>query len=555
MIVIFLVMLLLVLTFPEPTLSASSSAPKNRSAKTFFHLYSPIGKSSKGTPFATISPTGLTPNQIRSAYNLPSTGGNGTIAIVDAYDCPTVQNDFTTFSQQFELPTVNFEVHKMARSISVNANWSLEISLDVQWAHAIAPNAKILLVEARSSSIIDLLSAVKYAAGRPDVVAVSMSWGTPEFLGQTVYDSYFTSNHGVVFFAAAGDNGAGVIWPSTSSNVIAVGGTTLAFSNDGKLASETAWSGSGGGVSAYETEPQYQITYNVTQANGNRAVPDVSYDANPTSGFPVYDTTAYNGQTGWFQVGGTSAGAPQWAAMHSLGLSVSNNNLYQDAKWSGSTYFRDITSGSNGAYSASSGYDLVTGLGSPLNWNFTVGIGSDFSISLNPPSLTMPSGTLTNSNITITSLNGFAGEVSFAAPADWNASFNPSSLVIAQGGSNQSLLSLTTSSNTQAGTYNVSISGSSGAVNRTASLFVTISTQHIIGFNLQSGGSDYTTPTVILSGGGGTGATATARVSNGVILDLVLTNSGTGYTSTPTVIIRDPSPKAQGAAATAVMTN
>ena len=117
------------------------------------------------------------------------------------------------------------------------------------------------------------------------------------------------------------------------------------------------------------------------QANGKRTVPDVSYDADPNSGFLVYDTTPINGQTGWWIVGGTSASAPQWAAIHSLGLSVSNNNVYQDAKYNSPRYFRDITSGSNGAYSAGPGYDLVTGLGSPVTWNFTTGIGSDFSIT------------------------------------------------------------------------------------------------------------------------------------------------------------------------------
>jgi hypothetical protein len=139
------------------------------------------------------------------------------------------------------------------------------------------------------------------------------------------------------------------------------------------VASETAWSGSGGGVSAYETEPFYQVSYNVPGANGKRAVPDVSYDADPYTGFPVYDTTPYGGQTGWFQVGGTSAGAPQWAAIQSLGETASNNNFYQDAKSSSYPYyFRDITAGSNGEYYATTNYDLVTGLGSPLTTNYLI---------------------------------------------------------------------------------------------------------------------------------------------------------------------------------------
>jgi hypothetical protein len=258
----------------------------------------------------------------------------------------------------------------MAPNIRTDGGWALEISLDVQWAHAIAPNAKILLVEARSASLTNLLAAVDYARNRSDVVAVSMSWGASEFSTESSYDSYFTSSYGTTFFASSGDSGAGVLWPAASPNVIGVGGTTLTFNLDGSLALENAWSGSGGGLSAYETEPSYQVSYNVPGANDQRAVPDVSYDADPNSGFSVYDNTPYQGQTGWWQVGGTSAGAPQWAAIQSIGLSASNNNFYQDAKSVNySSYFRDITSGSNG-YPATTGYDLVTGLGSSLTTNY-----------------------------------------------------------------------------------------------------------------------------------------------------------------------------------------
>lgn len=554
---VFLITLLFVVALIQVAPAGSSSPGDGWSASTWFHLYSPVGKSPEGATLAAPNPTGLSPTQIRKAYNLPSTGGSGTIAIIDAYDSTTVQNDLVTFSNQFGLPTPNFEKHKMATTIPVDAGWALEIALDVQWAHAIAPNAKILLVEARSASLADLLAAVNYATNRADVVVVSMSWGGSEFSGQSAYNSYFTSNHGVVFFSSTGDSGAGVIWPSTSQNVVAVGGTTLALNPDGTLISETGWVGSGGGLSAYATEPQYQITYNVPGANGKRAVPDVSYDANPATGFPVYDTTAYGGQTGWFQVGGTSAGSPQWAAIQSLGLSVSSNNLYQDAKWSSPTYFRDITVGSNGAYSAAPGYDLVTGLGSPITWNYTTGIGSDFSISTSPSSIAAQNGTVVRSNITVTSVNGFTGRVTLAAnsPTGWSASFNSSSLVIPLGGSNQSVLSVATSSAAKAGTYNVTVTGSSGSLTHNATLTVniTLATLMITGFNVQRGGSGYTTPVVLLTGGGGTGAKATARVSNGVILALVLTNAGTGYVSAPTVALRDPSPRAKGAVATAVM--
>ena len=184
------------------------------------------------------------------------TGGSGTIAIIDAYDNPNIASDLATFSTYNNLPSANFQKVKMSSFILGNTNWGMEEALDVEWAHAIAPQAKILLVEARTASLTDLLSAVNYARNQPDVVAISMSWGGSEFSGQTSYNSYFTSNYGAVFFASSGDSGGVISWPSSSANVISVGGTTL--TNGASGYTESAWSGSGGGVSAYEPAPSYQ---------------------------------------------------------------------------------------------------------------------------------------------------------------------------------------------------------------------------------------------------------------------------------------------------------
>ncbi len=349
-------------------------------AKNNFQAYPPFHiKSDRLTNNAV--PQGMSPSKIRTAYNLPSSGGAGkTIAIIDAYDNPNAQNDLNIFSSQYGLPsctTANgcFEKHMMANRISKNSGWILESDLDIQWAHAIAPQAKILLVEAKSSSGNDLLNAVNYARNRADVVAVSMSWGGSEFSSEPNYDYYFTSPYGATFFASSGDSGNGVIWPAVSKNVVAVGGTTLNLDASGNVLSETAWSGSGGGVSVYELEPAFQTTYNVPGANGKRAVPDVAYNANPNTGVSVYDSYGYGGQSGWFVIGGTSAGAPQWAAIRALGASVANNNFYIDAASAGySTFFRDIVSGTNGACgfycTATTSYDYVTGLGSPLMISF-----------------------------------------------------------------------------------------------------------------------------------------------------------------------------------------
>jgi subtilase family serine protease len=352
--------------------SAPVAAAKQNDQLAAFHARLPIHvkRHSSGGPI------GLSPAAIKAAYNLTNAGnGSGTIAIVDAYDSPTVQADLNTFSAQYGLPQCTnanpcFEKHRMANRIKADSGWALEASLDTQWAHAIAPGAKILLVESRTASGQDLLSAVNYARSRADVVAISMSWGGSEFSAEASYDGYFTSGYGATFFASSGDNGTGVSWPAVSPNVVGVGGTTLNYSGN-TLVSETAWSGSGGGVSQYESMPAFQSTYGVLTLTGKRTVPDVSYDADPESGVSVYDSTSFQGQSGWFRVGGTSAGAPQWAAIRAIGKSLNNSKLYYDGLLANnSTYLRDVITGTNGTCAvyctAAGGYDMVTGLGSPL---------------------------------------------------------------------------------------------------------------------------------------------------------------------------------------------
>jgi subtilase family serine protease len=324
-------------------------------------------------------PKGLTPNEIKAIYHLPQTGGKGTIAIISAYDDPRLESDLAVFDAQFGLPVCSIqngclEKHMMDSGTISNANWSMETSLDVQWSHAIAPTAKILLVEAKTQSGANLLKAVDYAASRKDVVAISMSWGGTEFSDETTLDSHFKSVTGASFFASSGDSGTGANWPAASPNVIAVGGTSFALKADKTLSKETAWSGSGGGVSAFEKEPAYQKKFGVPKANGMRAIPDVSYDADPASGFPIYYSTSTT-TGGWYTVGGTSAAAPQWAAIQALGGSAKLTKLYADKSSSKTaTYFRDISSGSNGSCvyycNARTHYDYVTGLGSPLTVHF-----------------------------------------------------------------------------------------------------------------------------------------------------------------------------------------
>jgi subtilase family serine protease len=346
------------------------------------------------------TPQGYNPSQIRTAYGLPSSGGAGiTIAVIDAYETPNILTDYTIFSNQFGLPdnsTGNFIVYKMPDTIETDSGWAEETCLDVQWAHAIAPQAKILLVEAVNSYSSSLISAVDYATSYPGVVAVSMSWGSNETSSEVNSDYHFKKPN-IAFFAASGDDGSGIgpYWPAVSPNVVAVGGTTLSLSS---TISETAWSKSGGGISKFELRPSYQTSYGLN--TNYRTIPDVSYNANPTTGVSVCNNSK------WITMGGTSAGAPQWAAIYALDLSATNTNLYQRAKSSYSSYFRDITSGSNGAYTAAIGYDNVTGLGSPLTYKF--GTSLEVSPSSGPPngSITLiGSGFAANSSVNISYLN------------------------------------------------------------------------------------------------------------------------------------------------------
>src|SRR6266542_2776530 len=319
--------------------------------------------------YASSSPTGLSPATIKSAYNFPTSataGAGKTIAIVDAYDDPTAESDLAVFSSQYGLPactTANGCFRKVNQTGGTSyprkySGWALEISLDVQWAHALAPGAHILLVEATSNSFANLLAAEDYAKAHAQYV--SNSWGAAEFSGETSYDSHF-SQSGVSFFVSSGDNGTPAEYPSSSRNVISVGGTTLHFSG-GNFSSETGWSGSGGGCSVYETATSAQSgfsQYGQVNCGGKRATPDVSLDADPASGVSVYDSFRYQGQAGWWTVGGTSASAPMWAGRSAVaGATVDAAYVYGSA-----ISYRDITSGNNGA-SCLVGFDLVTGRGS-----------------------------------------------------------------------------------------------------------------------------------------------------------------------------------------------
>jgi subtilase family serine protease len=383
----------------EPALECDSPASADWSAE-----HSSAG-GMQAQSFSAATPSGFTPAQIRGAYGINnimfgSVAGSGlgqTIAIVDAYDDPRFLNssaagfsssDLTRFDQQFGLPDPpSFTKVNEYGSLSglpgidpagpgnAQGNWELEEALDVEWAHAIAPGSSIVLVECNSSSGSDMYQGVITAAGLPGVSAVSMSWGSGEFSSEHLFDGDFTTpagHQGVTFVASTGDAGSPGEYPAYSPNIVAAGGTTLSLGSGGSYKTETGWTGSGGGISAFEARPAFQAA---VQNTGHRTTPDLSFDANPSTGVAVYDT--YNGTIAspWEQIGGTSVSAPCLAGLFAIanqgraawGLTTLNGQsqtlpaLYSVP----SSDFHDVTSGSNGSFKAGAGYDEVTGLGTP----------------------------------------------------------------------------------------------------------------------------------------------------------------------------------------------
>jgi subtilase family serine protease len=337
------------------------------------------------------TPHGYFPVQMRAAYgfnNTPNQGQGQIIGIVDAFDNPNAEADLQVYDAQFNLPTCTtgngcFTKIKVGNPLG-DTGWGLEIALDIQQAHSLAPAAKVILVEANSNSFDDLLVAVDVARMN-GATQISMSWSGGEDASELGFNSFF--NHpGVTFMASTGDGGHGVGYPAASPYVVAVGGTTLALSTplplpnplQSNYGNETAWSGSGGGISSIQPGQSYQNgIFAGCGSTGNRCVPDISSDANPGTGVPVYDTYGF---PQWVEVGGTSVSSPDWSAIFAVAnssraaagkgpLQTAIADLYTFYNSTQYTDFHDITSGTNGGCGAQCtaivGYDLVTGIGSP----------------------------------------------------------------------------------------------------------------------------------------------------------------------------------------------
>ena len=497
-------------------------APRSRAQVTRAALPLQLGAGGPGNPLG-----------LQDAYNLASAeaanGGAGkTVAIVDAYDQPNAFVDVNVYRAAYDIPALlayNTNGSPWFQKVNetggttppTGTSWSLEISLDIDMVSAICPHCNILLVEANSASFGDLGAAVTYAAttgntaGYGPVAAVSNSYGTGDFAGESLYDSLYYKNYpGVALTAASGDNGYGLLYPASSKNVVAVGGTALSAGGPSRGGwTETAWSGAGSGCSANESKPSWQADYGCPTG---RTGADVSAVASCSTPLAVYDSIDGN----WIAVCGTSAASPIIASLFALaggpGASPAAKDLYNAP---GDLY--DVASGSNGTCSpaylctAEVGYDGPTGLGTPD------GVGAFTSAAATVPDAPM--------NVTASAGNAQAS-VSFSPPA-------------ASGGSPISAYTVTSTPDGKTATATASPITVTGLTNGTAYTF-TVAATNGQGVGEASAPSNSVTPTPSMATVPGAPTNVTATAGNGqarVSFAAPASNGGspiTAYTVTST---------------------
>jgi subtilase family serine protease len=307
--------------------------------------------------------------------------GAGAIALIEGFDDPTAAADLAVFTTQFGLPPADLTVTYLTGTepgLDPTGGFHIETALDLQWAHAMAPQAKLFLIEAPNNSLVNLFEAAQLGASLVAAAGggeVSMSFGTGEFgpslrnssVSETVFDPIFVLP-GVVFFASSGDS-PGTEYPSVSPNVVSAGGTSISRSpNTGDFILENTWQDAGGGSSLLEPRPAFQDGVRFIVGD-TRGTPDLSFDANPATGVWVYDSNPVLG-TGWFVVGGTSVSSPSLAGIVNAASSFSNSSQAENAVLYNHIFggaFNDIVYGTCGEHAifASRGYDACTGIGTP----------------------------------------------------------------------------------------------------------------------------------------------------------------------------------------------
>jgi subtilase family serine protease len=299
------------------------------------------------------------------------TGGWGAIAIIDAGDYPTAASDLAAFDSYYGIPAADFTVvHTGAKTPPVYSDWEVEEALDIEWAHSMAPQAKLFLVES-------VLCASSKCATDPTWAAVSlgaklvaengggvisMSWGDPEVPEETTFDAYF-KHKGVVYFAASGDSGIGVtIYPGSSPNLVSVGGTYLERDENGNFVTEV-YGGGGGALSPYEPRPSYQNGI-AGIVGAQRGYPDVASDYCCA---PIYLKGA------WYSVGGTSWATPTFAGIVNAAGSKQKSSaaeltMMYDELANPTKYAADFFDITQGAAPCTVGWDMCAGIGTPRTY-------------------------------------------------------------------------------------------------------------------------------------------------------------------------------------------
>lgn len=388
------------------TIAAPSAPPASAHALASPGSVDPLLiEASPFSPAVTCGSYSLCPSMVRGAYNLTSvvngstTNGTGqTIVIVDACGDSSIRTDLTQFDATFHLPNATLKISHIGPGPNCHkAGWSVETALDVEWAHTIAPGARIHLVLTDSGTNSVMFSAWNYSLTNHLGNQISDSWGGPGGCDATTKSYLFQAEkQNVTVLAAAGDGGAwgagtGVapFMPADCNRVLTVGGTTLHVAASGGYGSETGWSYGGGGYAPRFPEPSYEVSANISDSYKALAKPDVAAVADPSTGVWVYDSSL----GGWGTVGGTSVACPIWAGFVAdintlraangyAPLGDFESYLYGHVYGSGgssgnySKTMHDITKGTNG-WSAGKGWDPVTGLGSMNGYPMLQQLGND----------------------------------------------------------------------------------------------------------------------------------------------------------------------------------
>ncbi|WP_330287881.1 putative Ig domain-containing protein [Streptomyces sp. NBC_00576] len=458
---------------------------------------------------AAAAPSGLSPANLHSAYNLPSTGGSGlTVAVVDAYNDPNAESDLATYRSQYGLSACTKasgcfkQVSQTGSTTSLPTNdtgWAGEEALDLDMVSAVCPNCSIILVEASSATDSDLGTAENEAVAL-GAKFVSNSWGGDEASSQTTEDTSYFKHPGVAITVSAGDSAYGAEYPATSQYVTAVGGTALSTSSNSRGWTESVWKtssteGTGSGCSAYDAKPTWQTDTGCTK----RMESDVSAVADPATGVAVYDT--YGG-SGWAVYGGTSASAPIIAGVYALAGTPGSSDYPAKYPYSHTSNLYDVTSGNNGSCStsyfctAATGYDGPTGWGTPNGTTaFASGTTTGNTVTVtNPGSRSTTTGSAVSLQISATD--------SAAATLTYSASGLPTGLSIS---GSTGLISGTAST---AGTYQVTVTakdstGASGSASfswTVGSSSSTCTSSQLLGNpGFESGNTTWTASTSVIS--------------------------------------------------------